>query len=290
MIRHRRSIGAGVLGSQAMSPRPAFLLLVLALTACSIRPPPATERADERSPTPVPTPTASRQPNPSTTARATPTPQPTATPDAGGLEALELQVTGCPGGVALDWSPATGTDFHHYTALRSLADDVDPAYPPIAPAVDWGDTYVTDRFVTSAVDATLIPSEVSFSYRVMAYDARNRPLAASAVRRTRPTDVVDLGALVVEAGDEGISHIDWGLFGGLGRCFSAYRVLVGPAGGTPSETLTVISEQGTTEIETDALRSGVGYVVQVETVRSTTVGEFVVAHTAVVSYTAPAAP
>jgi len=273
-----------------MSSRPAFLLLALALGACSIRPPPPTESAEERSPTPSATPSASARPNPTTTARATPTPAPTPTPDTGGLEVLELQVTGCPGGVALDWSPATGPDFHHYTALRSLAADVAPDYPPIAPAVDWGDTFVTDRFVTSAVDATLIPSEVTFSYRVMAYDAGNRPLAASPVRRTRPTEVVDLGPLVVEAADDGAALIDWRLFGGLGRCFSAYRVLTGPPGGTPSETLTVISAQGTTEIETSALRSGSGYVVQVEAVRSTTVGEFVVARTAVASYTAAAAP
>lgn len=269
-----------------MSSRPAFLLLALALAACSIRLPAATESADAGT-TPSALPTGSPEPRPSTTPRATATPIPTPTLDAGGLEVLQLQVTGCPGGVALDWSPATGPDFHHYTALRSLAADVDPAYPPIAPAVDWGDTFVTDRFVTSAVDATLIPSEVTFSYRVMAYDAGNRPLAASAVRRTRPTEVVDLGALVVDAGDEGGTLIDWTLFGGLGRCFSAYRVLTGPAGGTPSETLTVVSDQGTTEIETMALRSGSGYVLQVEAVRSTTVGEFVVARTAVASYAAP---
>lgn len=273
-----------------MSPRPAFLLLALALAACTIRPPPATESSDARSPTPSATPSASAQPSPTTTARATPSPAPTPTPGPGGLEVLELQVTGCPGGVALDWSPATGPDFHHYTALRSLAADVAPDYPPIAPAVDWGDTFVTDRFVTSAVDTTLIPSEVTFSYRVMAYDAGNRPLAASPVRRTRPTEVVDLGALVVEDAGDGGALIDWRLFGGLGRCFSAYRVLTGPAGGRPSETLTVISTQRTTEIETDALRTGSGYVVQVEAVRSTTLGGFVVARTAVASYAPPTAP
>ena len=47
----------------------------------------------------------------------------------------DLDVTGCPGGVVVDWSPAGQPEVHHYTALRSIEPDVNPAYPPIAPAV-----------------------------------------------------------------------------------------------------------------------------------------------------------
>lgn len=206
---------------------------------------------------------------------------------ADGLEVLELDVTGCPGGVALDWSPTSHPEFHHYTALRSLEPDVAPSYPPIAPAVDWGDSYGTDRFVTSAVDATLIPSEAVFYYRVMAYDQTNRPLAASPVRRSRPAEPVDLGALVVEAGADGHTSLDWSLFGGLGRCFSAYRVLIGPGGGTPSTTLTVIASQSLTELDTPALRSGETYALRVDAVRTTTLGSFVVGSTETATYTVP---
>ena len=200
---------------------------------------------------------------------------------------LDLDVTGCPGGVALDWSPAIHPEFHHYTALRSLADEVDTAYPPIAPAVDWGDSYVTDRFVTSAVDATLIPSEAIFSYRVMAYDGSGDPVAASPVRRARPSEVTELGALEIGVGADGGTHLDWRLFGGLGRCFSGYRVLIGPPGGRPETTLTVVADQSMTELETAGLHAGVGYVVRVEAVRTTTLGSFVVGRTETASYTVP---
>ncbi|MGQ0609214.1 MAG: hypothetical protein ACT4OQ_12230, partial [Chloroflexota bacterium] len=200
---------------------------------------------------------------------------------------LELEATGCPGGVVLDWSPTTQPGFHHYTALRSLDVEVEPDYPPIAPAVDWGDTYATDRFVTSAVDATLIPSEAMFSYRVMAYDARNQHIAASEVRRTRPTEVVDLGTLTVESDDDGATRIDWRLFGGVAGCFSGYRVLIGPAGGTPSTLLTVITAQSTTELETRALHAGETYAVQVEAVRTATLGGFVVARSETATYAMP---
>lgn len=238
--------------------------------------------------TPSVAPTPSATVAPSQSAPQSPSASPAASLDAEGLEVLELEVTGCPGGVALDWSPASHAEFHHYTALRSLEPDVATAYPPIAPAVDWGRSYGTDRFVTSAVDASLIPSEAIFHYRVMAYDEENRPVAASPVRRSRPTQVVELGPLVLgAAGAEGATHIDWALYGGLGRCFSAYRVLIGPDGSAPSSTLTVISSQDVTEIETSGLHAGETYQVRVDAVRTTTLGSFVVASTETVTYTPP---
>ena len=226
-----------------------------------------------------------RAPAPSPTAVAAPLPTPV--PDA--PETLELEVTGCPGGVVVDWSPATHPEFHHYTALRSIEAEVDPAYPPIAPAVDWGDSYGTDRFVTSAVDATLIPSDTTLYYRVMAYDPVNRVVAASPVRHTHLSEVVELGPLVVGTGRGGsrAPHSTGRLFGGLARCFSAYQVLIGPAGTTPASTLTVISDQSTTELETLGLHSGESYAIQVTVVRSTTLGGFLVGHTEIATYTVP---
>jgi hypothetical protein len=236
--------------------------------------------SDSQPPSMSATPTESAEP-------ASPTVSEAPTPGPEGLEVLDLEVTGCPGGVALDWSPATHAGFHHYTGLRSLAPEVAPDYPPIAPAVDWGDSYGTDRFVTSAVDATLIPSEAFFYYRVMAYDDRNQPVAASVVARTRPTEVVDLGPVVLEPGADGATRIDWSLYGGLGRCFSAYRVLIGRDGAAPSSPLTVVSSQSSSEIETLALHSGETYSVRVDAVRTTTLGSFVVARTSTEVYTAP---
>jgi len=264
-------------------------LLVLFMTGCTGVGPPATPSSTVAA---VPTPDASasvtRPPAPSATPSPTPSARPLPTPVPDAPETLELEVTGCPGGVVVDWSPATHPEFHHYTALRSIEDEVDPAYPPIAPAVDWGDSYGTDRFVTSAVDATLIPSDTTLYYRVMAYDPVNRVVAASPVRHTHLSEVVELGPLVVGAGETASStHLDWTLFGGLARCFSSYQVLIGPAGTTPTSTLTVMSDQSTTELETLGLHSGESYAIQVTVVRSTTLGSFLVGRTEITTYTVP---
>lgn len=265
-------------------------LLVPLVAGCTPIGDPATPRPTV-TPSPSAGPSASLQPSrapASVIASSSATPQPTLPPDPGTPETLDLEVTGCPGGVVVDWSPATHPEFHHYTALRSIEPNVDPAYPPIAPAVDWGDSYATDRFITTAVDATLIPSETVLYYRVMGYDPVNRAVAASAIRHTRPKEVIALGTLVVEGGEQAAStRLDWTLFGGLGRCFTAYHVLLGPVGSTPSSTLTTVSEQSTTEVETVGLHSGASYAIQVVAMRSTTLGSFVVGRSEIATYTVP---
>jgi hypothetical protein len=270
--------------------RIVVLLLVLFVAGCTPVADPATAEPTRR-PSPTASPAASVGPSRSAVGSGqapTQTASPGPTPDPAAPEAMELVVTGCPGGVVVDWSAATHPEFHHYVALRSIEPDVDPAYPPIAPAVDWGDSYATDRFITSAVDATLVPSDTDLYYRVMAYDEVNRVLAESPVRHANLSEVVALGPVVVVHGeDAGTTTLDWTLFGRLGRCFSAYQVLVGPIGTTPTSILTVLSEQATTELVTRGLHSGTSYAIQVVAVRSTTLGSFVVARTEIATYTVP---
>lgn len=263
------------------------MAVLLVVTACARAPsgpqesflPTTTVATASASPTTSPAETPSPSPSPS--------PSPTPTP-AGGLEPMDLRVTGCPGGVVLEWSASNDPAFHHYTALRGPEPEIDPAWPPIAPAVDWGDTYVTDRFITSAVDASIVPTETVWNYRVMAYDASNRPVAASPVRHARLDEVVELGTVEITPGGEaGVSHLDWGLFGGLRRCFSSYRVLIGTGGGPPSTVLTSTVDQGTTELVTHGLHSGETYSVRIEAVRTTTLGGFVVGRSETVIYTVP---
>ena len=267
--------------------RRAVLLIALISVGCA---PIGTTSAPDATPrqpaTPSATPTASDgPPRPSPLLSST---SAAATPDASGPELLDLEVTGCPGGVVVDWSPTTHPEFHHYLALRSIEQVVETADPPIAPAVDWGDSYTTDRFITSAVDTTLIPSDTVLYYRVMGYDAADRTLAASAVQATTLSEVVELDAIQAAPGPApGSTHLDWGLFGGLGECFSAYHVRIGPAGTTPSTTLTVVSDQSTSELETTGLHTGQSYAIVVEAVRSTTLGSFVVGRTQVATYTVP---
>ncbi len=264
-----------------------FLAAAVATAACTVSPgsPSATTRPS------VPAHSATQSPSPTATPSASPTVEPTPTPSPTtpeGLEAIDLRVTGCPGGVVLEWSLALDARFHHYTALRGPEPEIDPAWPPIAPAVDWGDTFVTDRFITSAVDASIIPTETSWNYRVMAYDVANRPVAASPVRHARLNDVIDLGPINIEPGDEpGTTLLDWRLFGGLSRCFSAYRVLIGPAGGTPSTELTSIARQDGSELVTTGLHSGETYTVRVDALRTTTLGGFIVARSETATYTVP---
>lgn len=272
-----------------MIERSLVCIVAVLLVGCTSVATPSTE-----SPTPTSAASPDRAASPTASSSASESAAPTATvsptpsvPPVGGLESLELEATGCPGGVVLDWSATGQPDFHHYTALRSLEADVKPDYPPIAPAVDWGDTYATDRFVTSAVDATLIPSEAMFWYRVMAYDVRDEPVAASVVRRARPSEAGDLGSLAAEGGTDGATRLAWGAFDGPPECFSGYRVLIGPAGGVPSTLLTVISSQSTTELETQAFHAGEAYAVRVDAVRTTTLGAIVVADSATATYEVP---
>lgn len=252
------------------------LLAVWLLTACTAGIAPAVTATPEVSARP--TSEASPSPVSTSTPAPTPTSSPTPTPDPA---ALELEVTSCEGGVVLHWSPATHPDFHHYTALRSPSREIATAWPPIAPAVDWGDTYATDPFVTSGVDASILPSSTRWSYRVMAYDAANRVVSASPVRTARLSPVADLGELVASTVD-GRTRLRWRRYEGFSGCFSSYRVVDG------TNVMRVISDQGTVMFETTALLPGSVHRLRVEAVRGTALGSFVVGQTAVLVYEVPA--
>jgi len=266
----------------------ACAVLSLVLAGCVVAVPNSSTSSTEASDEPTPGPStsdgaasagASASPDASEPASASPSPP--LDPNA-----LELEVIGCPGGVVLDWSPSTNPQFHHYTALRSRSATIAPDYPPIAPAVDWGDTYATDPFVTSAVDASIIPSNQRWNYRVMAYALDGSVLSASPVRAARLSDVQDLGRLAVSATVEGSTRLEWRPFTGFSGCFSSYRVLFG-SGSPPSTELRVISDQDAASLETASLHSGGTYQLRVEAVRVTTLGSFVAGETAVATYTVP---
>jgi len=272
-----------------MPERLAIAILGVLAAACTLSVVPPT--------TPTPSIDASRSPaaspssgptRPARSAEASATASPSASANVSGLERLDLEAIGCPGGVVLEWSPSLADDFHHYTALRSSEDEINAAYPPIAPAVDWGDTYATDRFVTSAVDASLLPTDATWRYRVMAYDEVNRPVAASVVVQAQLEEVMQLGSVAIEAGEQpGSTLLDWARFNGESRCFSAYRILVGAPGTVPATTLSVVSIQGTSHLESVTLQRGEAYAVRVEAIRSTTLGSFVVGRSRVATYAVP---
>lgn len=238
----------------------------------------------EVTPRPTPTPTAVASPTSMPTVSPTSVPTPSPTPDPA---ALDLEVWSCNGGVVLHWSASTDPAFHNYTALRSPEDEIAPHYPPIAPAVDWGDTYATDRFVTSAVDASIIPSDTTWFYRVMAYDADGAVISSSPVRGGQLKEALDLGTPTVEPAGIGRVAIRWERFRGSSLCFSHYRVQYGTFGGSPTTVLAVVSGRETTELLTDALHPGTTYQVRVQAVRTTTLGGFVAGETEIATYVAP---
>ena len=261
----------------------ASAFVVLSASACV---PPAGSPSSFDPGSPSPTPSAEPSMSaPPTTIVPTPTSPPTPAPSVDPSR-LELEAISCDGGVVLEWSASTDPAFHHYTALRSPVREIEPDYPPIAPAVDWGDTYATDRFVTSAVDASIIPSETRWFYRVMAYDGEGAVVGASPVRGARLGEVDDLGDVEVEEWTGDMSRLEWQPYEGFSRCFSNYRVMVG-TGGVPNTLLAVVSAQGTTELLTDALHSGTTYVLRVQALRATTLGSFIVAESDVAEYTVP---
>jgi hypothetical protein len=193
--------------------------------------------------------------------------------------------------VVLEWSILRDPRFHHYTVLRSPQPQIDPSWPPVAPAVDWGTTFATDPFVTTAVDASLVPGPTEWNYRAMAYDARSRPLAVSPVRQARLDPVVKLGPLRARAGDGRITRLRWAPFDGRRACFSWYALIASrtdpaPTHGTGS-TVAVMTSRDTDQLRTDALERGATYYLRVEAVRTSPLGEFVVAQTDVARYTAP---
>lgn len=264
--------------------RPGFPVLACAallLTSCTLMSggPSVAPSPSEVTPRPEPTPT----PTAPATAEPTPTATPSPTPDP---SALALEVTSCNGGVVLHWSASTHPEFHHYTALRSPQAEIEPHWPPIAPAVDWGDTYVTDRFVTTAADASIIPSDTTWFYRLMAYDVDGAVVASSPVRTGQLSPVDDLGAVEAEADDDGLTRLGWEAYDGPADCFSHYRVQYG-TGGTPSTVLAIVFGRDRTELLTDALHAGTTYQVRVQAVRATTLGSFVVGETQVSGYVAP---
>lgn len=259
--------------------RAAVIGLLLFIAGCT---PPTPSVPADVTPTPSPTPVASD----AGVATVRPTPSATAAPSASlDPAALDLEVTSCNGGVVLEWTPSRLPDFHHYIALRSPVAEIATQYPPIAPAVDWGDTYATDPFITSAVDASIIPSTTRWHYRVMAYDAAGRVIGSSPVRSARLLDVDDMGDLSLTTAGDGTSLLRWEPFGGFSGCFSSYRILAGA--GSPSSVVSVVSNLATTELRTDAFHPGITYAIRVQAVRVTTLGSFVAGETTTLTYAVP---
>jgi hypothetical protein len=205
---------------------------------------------------------------------------------------MALTLSGCNGGVVLEWSKVIDARFHHYTTLRSTSAEIPAAYPPQAGAVEVAGTFVKDPAATSATDASA-PTGTTLHYRTMALDAENRVIAVSPVQSAMAKPVASLGALTATpAAEPGKTTFGWAPYPGPGACFSYYKLVYSETDPSPSylagsPTWAAIGEQATTSVTIGEPVSGTTYHVRLQVIRATAIGKMVVAQTDVLTWTAP---
>lgn len=238
----------------------------------------------------LPTPKPTSAPTPKPTPKPTPTPTPAISPTPTPLATLELMPTTCGGGaVVLGWTAYTGTGFNHYTALRSTSSAIEPAYPPTGGATAVDSTYLTSRSQTTAIDAGLAPG--TYYYRMMAFDASDATLAASAVEAVAVKATKNLGALAATAPGPATVELAWAPYGGAGACFTSYKVVYTTDGSDPSYPggsphVAALGDQGASSWA-GTIAPGT-YRFRVQAILATPVGPAVVAQTSIADVVVPA--
>jgi outer membrane biosynthesis protein TonB len=233
---------------------------------------------------PTATPKATPKPTPAPTAK--PTPVPTATPTPG-LLALSLAPTSCNGAALLTWSGYPGDTFHHWTILRAPEPfEVPAAYPPPAGITALGASYSKNPSVSSFADATLAPGATAY-YRVVAWDASDRSIAASPAKALTGKPVASLGTFGAAAAPGGVDA-SWGAYGGPGACFTYYKITWSASNPNPSyvgehDGALPVGDQGATS-QYVALPVGTWWI-RVEAILATDVGKHVVGKSSVAQVT-----
>ncbi|MEX0629502.1 MAG: hypothetical protein WEE67_03585 [Chloroflexota bacterium] len=253
--------------------------------------PEASDEADHIVPVVTPAPTAAPTPTPAPDPTPPPPPPaPTPTPPPPGPATLALSLKSCDGGVVIQWSKYQGADFNHYTTLRNTTNNIPLAYPPQGGAVDFGGTYTTDRFALSAVDATGVPG-TTYYYRAMAFDVSDQVVAASAIVSAQAKPMASLDPLGV-APDAGGTQFTWNPYAGPAGCFTYYKLVASTSNPDPSYLngdpyIWVGSTQTDGSVVSPDLVSGETYYIRIQVIRTTALGAFVAAQTAVTTYPVP---
>jgi hypothetical protein len=241
---------------------------------------------------PTPPPPAPTPPPPPPPPAPTPTPPPPPPPPPPPAT-LSLSLKSCDGGVVIQWSKYPGADFNHYTTLRNTTNNIPLAYPPQGGAVDFGGTYTNDRFALSAVDATGSPP-TTYYYRAMAFNAADQVVAASAVgsAQAKPMASLDPFSAAPSGAD---TQFSWTPYAGPAGCFTYYKLVASPTNPNPSY-LNGDPYLWAGSIQTDGMVvlptgpnwvSGQTYYTRIQVIRTTDLGAFVAAQSAVVTYTVP---
>jgi hypothetical protein len=239
-------------------------------------------------PTPTPPPAPTQPPPP-----PAPPPPPTPTPPPPGPATLALSLKPCDGGVVIQWSKYTGGGFNHYTTLRNTVNNIPLAYPPQGGAVDFGGTYTTDFTKLSAVDTTGTPS-MTYYYRAMAFDVNDQVIAASAIGSAQAYPMASLDPFSV--GPNGAdTQFSWTPYAGPAGCFTYYKLVASPTNPDPSYLngdpyiwVGPTQSDGTTVVANGPdFVSGQTYFIRIQVIRTTALGAFVAAQTAVTTYLVP---
>ena len=236
--------------------------------------------------TPRPTPSLEPAPTPEPTAEPTPKPTPKPTP---GIATLGLTVSGCHGGVVVNWTAYAGGSFSHYTVLRSTTSTIPLAYPPQGGAIALDQSFTESRELTSTADAEIEPG-ATYYYRAIALDVEDRVIAASAVKSGAASSVKALGELGVGPAELS-TRFDWSPYTGPEGCFSLYKLVYSAEDDTPSylegaTTAWAGESQSAGTAAVGELPSGT-YWFRIQVIRVTDLGKFVVAQSGPAAYTVP---
>ena len=204
---------------------------------------------------------------------------------------MSLTLSGCHGGVALEWSTVSDGTFHRYMTLRSTTSTIPAAYPPQGGAVELPWTKSKDPGTTSAADTSATPG-TAFFYRTLALDASDRVIATSSVQTATAAPVQPLGGLTALAFEPGKTKFGWTTYGGSAACFTWYKLVYSETNPSPSYPggdpyWAAIGDQATDRVVVEGLVPGTTYHVRLQAIRSTALGAFVVAESDVLTYTAP---
>lgn len=273
-------VNAALIGADASTPTPSPTPKPTPTASPSPTATPSPSPTPKPTPTPVPTPTPSPTPTP------TPVPTPTPPPPMG---EMALGLTGCNGGVVIDWSGIDDLRFAKYRTLRSTSPEIPVAYPPAGGSVELGTAKSADPNATSGFDPAA--PGITYYYRTLALDAAGVVIATSGVAASAAAPVSAMGPLVVAPDVEG-TRFSWAPYPGSEACFTYYKLAYTLDGSDPSYLegdpyLAAIGDQGAATFASADLVSGQTYTFRLQAIRATDTGSFLVAETDIATYTAP---
>jgi hypothetical protein len=243
---------------------------------------------------PSPASTAASTPSPKATLKATPRPSPTPTtaPTAAPtLGSLSLSVTPCDGSfVVVTWSKWLGSGFHHYQGLRSGSSSIPVDWPPQGDVAAPEGLYSSVATTNNGIDVGLTPGTTTW-YRVVAFDAGNTALAASAAQAAAIKDAKALGPLAVSTAGPTSTAFSWTPYAGPAGCFSFYKLVYSATNPSPSYLegdpyLWASSAKTDAATLVDGIPAGT-YWFRLQALRDTPGGRVVIAQTDVSSFTVP---